>query len=275
MIKYALYKIRKKLSTKAIFNTRDVTIGKNVRFGNNVIFNCKKVVIGDGTVFHSDITINSDVFVIGDYGTVYSYCFFPGPGKLYIGHNFWLGYSSIVDCQGGTEIHNNIGIGPQSQLWSHMKFGDVMAGCRFHSTKKMIIEDDAWLVGHCLVSPVHIGKYSLAMLGSLITKDMKSNHVYAGAPARDVTDKIGKQFDATSTEYRKDYLVAKIEEFSKKYNVDEPWKKIDITDHITEKNAQSSKIIFDVKNRLYTKKYTKLENKLMRFLLPAAKFIPA
>lgn len=275
MIKSTLYKIRKKLSTKAIFNTRDVTIGKHVFFGNNVIFNCKKVVIGDGTVFHSNITINSDIFSIGDYGTIYSYCFFPGPGKLHIGHNFWLGYSSLIDCQGGTEIGNNVGIGPQSQIWSHMKFGDVMAGCRFHHTKKMIIENDAWLVGHCLVSPVHIGKYSLALLGSLITKDMKSNHIYAGAPAQDVTDKIGNQFNITSTEYRKEYLVVKIEEFSKKYGLYDPWKKIDITDLITEKEAKSSKIVFDVKHRTYTKTYTKLENKLMKFLLPDAKFIPA
>ena len=36
---------------------------------------------------------------------------------------------------GGMNIGNNCGIGAHSQLWSHIKYGDMLEGCRFLSEK--------------------------------------------------------------------------------------------------------------------------------------------
>ena len=160
---------------KPMFSTDDITIGKNVHFGNNVVFDCKKVKIGDGCIFLDNTKVNSTEFSIGDYGTIYQNCFFPGPGKLTIGHNFWLGNNSIVDSQGNTTIGNNVGIGAHSQLWGHMRYGDIMYGCQYHSVKQLSIGNDVWLVGHNLVSPVTIEDRSMALLGSLITQNMLSD----------------------------------------------------------------------------------------------------
>jgi acetyltransferase-like isoleucine patch superfamily enzyme len=148
----------KRILYRPKFSTNDIKIGCETRFGRNVRFNCKRVRIGNGVIFHDnirvdaeefdvgdgvifqdDIRIETTVFRIGDYGTIYFGCFFPGPGKLEIGHNFWLGNNSIIDSQGGTVIGNNVGIGADSQLWTHMKYGDIVAGCRFDSVAPLTI----------------------------------------------------------------------------------------------------------------------------------------
>jgi len=267
--------VKERLIYRPYFTTKDVKIGKNVSFGKNVIFNCKRVRIGDGVIFQDNITINSDVYEIGDYGTIYNHCFFPGPGSLVIGHNFWLGTSSIIDSQGETEIGSNVGIGAHSQLWGHMIFGDVMYGSRFHSIKKLTIEDDVWLVGHCLVSPVRIGKRSVVLLGSLITKDIEADRVYAGVPARDITDKVGPPFKITPVQERVHYLEQRLQEFLRAYGLNGMEHKVKI---VTKKEDMSSMdkdiTILNAADRTYTKIGTELEFKLIRFLLPDAKFVP-
>jgi len=269
-------KIKKRIfAYSPYFATRDVQIGRNVSFGKNVVFNCKRVRIGDGVVFQDNIIVNADIFEIGDYGTIYRYCFFSGPGELKIGHNFWLGVSSIVDSKGGTTIGNNVGIGPHSQLWGHMIYGDVMAGCRFHNVKPLEIKNDVWIVGHCLVSPVKIGDRSMAMLGSLVTSDMKADHTYAGVPAKDITEKIGPQFKVTSIDERVTYLENRLEEFAERYKTG----RIEGFAKIVTNSDQMDKVgenitVFNVVDRTYVKRRTTLENNLIHFLLPDAKFIP-
>lgn len=276
MILTSLFQIIKyRVMNKPYFATDDVIIGRNVKFGRNVVFNCKKVRIGDGVIFQNNICINADVFEIGDYGIIYSDCFFSGPGKLSIGHNFWLGNACVMDGHGGIFVGNNVGIGAQSQIWTHMTFGDIMHGCAFDTIKSISIEDDAWLVGHCLVSPVNIGARSLALLGSVITKDMKPDRTYAGVPAKDVTKKVGQQFKATSLATKEAYLQARIVEFAAQYGIK------DMTEHvkIVRDGSQMTNVcdtvtVFNVADRTYLKRQTDIECLLIRFLLPRAKFIP-
>ncbi len=267
--------LKRYITNRPQFLGKDVSIGKGVSFGKKVIFNCKHVKIGDGVVFQDNIIINSEIFEIGDYGTIYHNCFFPGPGELRIGHNFWLGTGSIIDSFGGTNIGNNVGIGANSQLWTHMVYGDMMLGCRFDSVKPLVIEDDAWLVGHCLVSPVRIGSRSLAMLGSVITKDMLMDHTYAGIPAVDVTEKFGSQFRVTTVSERRDYLKAVLRDFSIQCKIRDIYKFVRIVSEKQDMVVGARDItFFNVSDRSYTKRNTRLERRLMRFLLPKAKFIP-
>ena len=269
-------KIRRHIVPKPYFAYPDVKIGKNVSFGRNIVFNCKRVRIGDGTTLQNDIIFNCDGFEIGDYGTIYRNCFFPGPGELRIGHNFWLGRSSIIDSQGGTTIGNNVGIGAHSQLWTHIAFGDVMYGSRFHGTQPLMIGDDSWLVGHCLVSPVNIGSKSIAMLGSVITKDMKENHSYAGVPAEDITDKIGPQFEITSIKERRAYMLERLKEFARRHNIKNLDKYVELVDSSDKIHVVSDDVtVFNIADRTYTKRGSRMENELMRFLLSDAKFLPS
>jgi len=250
----------------------DVVIGRNVHIGRNVTFRSRHVRIGDGTVIHDDVLVESERFEIGDYGTIYRKCFFPGPGELRIGHNFWLGDGSIVDAKGGTTIGDNVGIGGGSQLWTHMVYGDVMAGCRFHSARSLDIGNDVWLVGHCLVSPVTIGDRSLAMLGSLVTKDMAPDRCYGGTPAVDITDKVGPQFERTTVEQRRRYLEARLEAFCGEHGGRHNFAIAGAED---DRDATTDgKTVFDVASRTYRKTGSDLEYRCIRWLLPEAKFLP-
>lgn len=258
------------------FASNDVVVGQGVRFGRNVVFHSQRVRIGDGVVIGDNVRVDASTFEIGDFGTIYDGCFFPGPGELRIGHNFWLGSGSIVDAKGGTTIGNNVGVGAQSQLWTHMVFGDVLYGCRFHAAKPLVVEDDAWLVGHCLVSPVRIGARSLAMLGSVVTRDMLADRCYAGVPAADITEKVGPQFAVRDVAERASMLAQRLDAFARERDASVR-RRLRIATAPEEAVAgdDADGITFNVATRTYTKRGTPLEREVIRYLLPDAKFVPA
>jgi acetyltransferase-like isoleucine patch superfamily enzyme len=269
-------RIIRSLEAGPTFVSDDVRVGKQVTFGNNVVFNCEKVRIGDGAVFGDSVVVNAATFEVGDFATIYSYCFFPGAGSLSIGHNFWLGTGAIVDCQGGTRIGNNVGIGAHSQLWTHMVFGDVLAGCRFHSTKKLTIHDDVWFVGHCLVSPITAGPRSMALLGSVVVRDMEADRTYGGSPASDVTERFGPQFKPTSADERRTILQSRVEAFAGQSGEGDVFSRVRIaTEPGDLRDASQSVTVFNVSDRTYSKNGSDLERRLIRFMLPGAKFVPA
>lgn len=258
-----------------VFASSDVVCGRNVRFGRNVVFRASRVRIGDGTIIEDNVTVDSSVFEIGDYGTVYGNCFFPGPGELRIGHNFWLGTGSIVDCKGGTSIGNNVGIGAHSQLWTHMAFGDVLAGCRFDSARSLDVGDDVWFVGHCLVSPIRAGTRSLAMLGSVVTRDMEADRCYAGVPAVDITDKVGPQFRITAPAERASQLDNYLREYAAASGDAAILQRVAVSTAPGDMlGFPAGVLVFNVADRTYTKHGAEWENGLIRSLLPRAKFVP-
>lgn len=247
----------------------DVVVGAGSTFGKDIVIKSDRVRIGDGCRIGNGVRIDSTVFELGDYATIYPDCFFPGPGALTIGHNFWLGTGAIIDAQGGTTIGDNVGVGAGSQLWTHIKFGDVMFGARFHSEGPLIIGNDVWLVGHCLVSPVTIEDRAMAMLGSVIVKDIAADRTYAGSPAKDMTDVFGPQFHETTAESRHAFLTARMSEFRARGEDHEAYCRA-----IGHDFADTGPV-FEPTTRRYRKLGTPMEREFMRFLLPDAKFTPA
>lgn len=260
-------------------NAKEVKIGKNVFIGPNTIIKgvngpAEYVEIGDNTFIDDHIFIMAPVFQIGDYGKIYKGCRISGYKPCTIGHNFWCDQNTILNCTDELIIGNNVGIGAYSQLWTHIKHGDILEGCRFNSTKSMIIEDDVWFVGHCIVSPIVAKKKSMAMVGSVITKDMEENHIYGGSPARDLTEKLGNQFGIISINQKLELMEQKLNHFKEEhpeYNVDEylqiviefPYQKIEGISY------------FNVTDRTYIKTGSDIEIVFMSFLLPLFKFVPA
>lgn len=151
-----------------------------------------KIYIGDQAYIGADVQIICDDFHIGDYSKIHHHTNVHGYNPCKIGHNAWIGQYSIIDCTGGVEIGNNCGIGAHSQLWSHIKYGDTLEGCRFLSERSLTVGHDVWFVGHCVVSPITAEDKSMAMVGSVVTKDMKFNQIYAGTPAVSISQKNWK-----------------------------------------------------------------------------------
>jgi len=230
----------------------------------------KRIKIGDNCFIGANVQIICDDFEIGDYSKIQHSTNIHGYKPCSIGHNAWIGQYTIIDSIGGTTIGNNCGIEAHSQLWSHIKLGDTLEGCRFLMDKSLEIGNDVWFVGHCIVSPIKAKDKSMAMVGSVITKDMEENHIYAGSPAKSISDKIGFQFIElsldTKLEKLHNYLI------QAKVNPDTiRIVKSDIEIDFEDKNVS----FFNISNRLYTKRQSDEEIKFMKFLLPEkAKFVP-
>lgn len=227
----------------------------------------QRVVIGDHCYIGEGVQIRCPEFILGDYSKIHHQTVIHGYRPCHIGHNAWVGQFCIIDSIGGMTIGDNCGVGAHSQLWSHIKFGDTLEGCRFLSEKAMQIGRDVWFVGHCIVSPIVAADRSMAMVGSVVTKDMVFNTIYAGSPASEISSKIGPQFIDVSLAEKMDRMRA----YAKECGVDD---KVSIV-------ADSSEIIenggtcFVVSERTYIKRRTDAEVAFMKFLLPArAKFTP-
>jgi acetyltransferase-like isoleucine patch superfamily enzyme len=230
----------------------------------------KRVVLGDFCYIGRETRILVPEFRLGDYSKLHAFSFLHGEQPLQIGRNGWIGGNVVLDSMGGLDIDDNVGIGAHSQLWTHVQFGDVVEGCRFHSRRRMHVERDAWFVGHCIVSPVAVGERSMALVGSVITRDMLPNHVYGGVPARDMTEKVGTQFEAIPVSEKAARLQRLIDEFCER--------RPQFRDRLAVIESAKQKIAgvtcFNVENRTYNKTLAEAEVEFLKEHVPLIKFVP-
>lgn len=231
----------------------------------------KRVVLGDFCFIGRETRILCPEFTIGDYTKLHAHGFGHGLRPLRIGRNCWFGGNVVLDSMGGLDIDDNVGVGAQSQLWTHIQFGDVVEGSRFNSSRPMHVGRDAWFVGHCIVSPVVVGERSMAMVGSVVTKDMLPNHVYAGVPARDVTDKLGPQFEERTVEQK----AARLQELIDRFVDKNPCYKGQLAVARSEAELRDDVCCFNVSNRTYNKRHAPAEVAFLKAHVPLVKFTPA
>lgn len=253
----------------------EIYIGKNTIIEPSAVIRgingkAPRIVIGDNCYIGTNVQIICDDFSLGDYSKIQHDTNIHGYLPCHIGHNAWIGQFSIIDSIGGTTIGNNCGIGAHSQIWSHIKYGDTLEGCRFLSEKPMQIGNDVWFVGHCIVSPIIAADKSMAMVGSVVTKDMNYNEIYAGSPAKSISDKIGFQFKEVSVSEKFQKMRAYLQQWNPNA------RSIEIVSDVSEIDFSKSDIsFFNVSDRTYTKRNSEEEIAFMKFLLPAkAKFTP-
>ncbi|HUQ02467.1 MAG TPA: hypothetical protein VM261_08230 [Kofleriaceae bacterium] len=228
----------------------------------------RRIVLGDHCYIGEGVQIRCPEFQLGDHGKIHHHTNVHGYLPCTIGHNAWIGQYTIIDSIGGTTIGDNCGIGAHSQLWSHIKYGDTLEGCRFLGEKPLHIGKDVWFVGHCIVSPIVAGDRSMAMVGSVLTRDMEPNHVYGGSPAVDLTAKVGPQFAEVALADK----VARLHALLAESGVDASTIRIAAT---AAEVTDDTRTWFVVDARTYTKRGTAAELAFMKFLLPArGKFTP-
>lgn len=225
-------------------------------------------IVGDNSYIGDDVQIICDDFSIGDYCKIHHHTNIHGK-YVHIGHNAWIGQYNIIDGLGEVIIGDNCGVGANGALYSHMKYGDTLEGCNFDSIGKLLIGKDVWLCGsHITVYPVVIADKAMCLAGSVITKDMKENHIYAGVPAKDITDKFGTQFKIVSLNDKMDRMNQLYNEFGAPSN-------IRIVEDVGQVVVDDGNSYFAVKTRHYNKTLNENEVAFMRFLLPSkAKFTP-
>jgi acetyltransferase-like isoleucine patch superfamily enzyme len=243
-----------------------LTVGRNVVLGPR----CEALKIGYGCFIGNDVYIDVDCLEIGDYTTIHHGSVIHGL-KTTIGHNCWFGHYSIVDSLGGdTRIGNNVGVGAHSQLWSHMKFGDTLNGCRWNSSARLYLDDDVWLVGHSIVGPIHAKARSMLMTGGVAVKDMDENSIYAGSPAQNVTGRFGPQFvEVPYAEKRLNFLALRAEFCAAQGIAESAFELVD------EFSARTDVTQFNLHTRSYRPIRSDSEYRFIRFMLyDKAKWLP-
>lgn len=256
-------------------DAEEIVIGQGVLVEQGALITGKdgraaRVVLGDHCFVGRGTRILVPEFCLGDYSKLHAHCFAHGMKPLRIGRNCWIGGGTVLDSMGGLTIDDNVGIGSQSQIWTHIRFGDIVEGCRFFREKPVWIGKDAWFVGHCVVSPVAVGERSMALAGSVVTRDMLENHVYGGVPAVDLTDKIGGQFEARSVGEKAARLRELVDAFTARHP-EHAGKLLVVT---SSDEIRSDVCCFDVSRRAYTKTRSEAEVAFLKAHVPLVKFTP-
>lgn len=172
-----------------IVGAGEVTLGKRVSVGTGarIIFSGRgSVTIGDYCQFGDGvkIVVSGGEVHIGEWTTLHDNCLLLSTAGAQIGAHCWFGQNCVIDGSGGIRIGTGVRVGMYSQLWSHVAAGERLEGCTLFAEREIVIEDDVWLVGTCIVaSGVTLGRRLVALIGSNITKSFPADMVIAGVPA--------------------------------------------------------------------------------------------
>ena len=263
----------------------NVVLGKYNIIGANVVIEgfkntSGKVVIGDCNIINEGTRIlaGAEGISIGDWNVFHNNMLLMGDNKMDIGHNCWFGQNTILDSSGGLTIGNGVRVGMYSQIWTHVASGELIEGCTLFGTRETIINDDVWLVGSCVVSSgVTLGRKSIYLIGSNVTKSTEEDKVYAGNPAK-IMEKLNFYKPISIDEkylmmlkWSKDFVV-----INDGYVVSEMDDSFEIVDNKSdykirvEKNSEFSYsdlvTVYDLSRKVYNKTLSELERKFYKYI---------
>lgn len=264
-----------------------VSVGRGASIGANVramFVTPGQIVLGDYVNIGDDtkFVVEAGEVTVDDWSTLHSGTTVLSKRGVTIGQHCWFGQNCVIDGTGGMTIHDGVRVGMYSQLWSHVAAGEQIEGCTLFAEVPTVIESDVWLVGTCFVaSGVTIGRRTVALSGSNITKSCDAGAVLAGAPAR-VREGINF-YKAIAPDEKMKMLAGWLEEYCAVHAL--PVTSLDVTDELITLDAGADgRIVFqrdgdiDGKQRderttrcslatkHYTKTFTPLERKVLKYL---------
>lgn len=159
-----------------------VLIGKQVRFlGNISVRNLNKISIGD----HTRILSGRRNLVGADIRTSFE----TGQnGEIIIGRNVGIS-NSVFISQSKIQIGDFVYIGGGTRIYDN-DFHSIDKKTRLLDplnipTSPVEICEGAFIGGHCIIlKGVRIGKNSVVGAGSVVTKSIPDNEIWAGVPAK-------------------------------------------------------------------------------------------
>lgn len=123
--------------------------------------------------------------------TLYSPCHLTiiGNGKIVLGKHVGLNGTTIV-AKSKISIGDNTMIGPNTIIVDHDGHPAWPPSERWikgGSEAEVVIENDVWIGMNCIIlKGVRVGSGSVIAAGSVVIKDVESNSLYAGNPARKI-----------------------------------------------------------------------------------------
>ncbi|OBQ55583.1 acyltransferase [Tamlana sp. s12] len=161
----SLVLIKGKLQNPRLEVGKNSRIQWNVKFkGSNPISFGNNVSIRDGAIF---IPLN---------------------GYIKFGNNCSVGAYNVIDGSGGLEVGNNVRIGPHVCIYSaNHKFESKVQpiykqGLKF---EQVVIKDNVWIGANVtILAGITIESGSVIAAGSLVNKDIETDSIVAGVPAK-------------------------------------------------------------------------------------------
>ena len=109
------------------------------------------------------------------------------PSLLKIKNNVSINRGSVIHAGGGVSIGDDVLIGPGVIIYSQnheFETGGLVRD-QGYSLKPVFIDSNVWIAANAIILPgVSIGSGSVVAAGSVVTKDVESNTLVAGNPAR-------------------------------------------------------------------------------------------
>lgn len=248
------------IAADVVIDCPDVTIGQGVTIERGTRISAKKLVIGDFAYIGDHVTLRAPEVRVGDYSRVNAYTYGGGRKPLFLGRNLYIGRGVYLDSNGGLTLQDNVAFGASSQVWTHCQHGDRVQGLnpRWHTERTLVIEKDAWCIGRVVVSNAErIGARALVLNESNVLCDIPEDTTWAGAPAKDVTHRLGPQFMTLTEDEKCQHLEDDIDHFEALY-----------PQYIGQLDTA-----FDAVTRTYRKRKTAAEVSFLKWT--TAKFVPA
>ena len=169
---------------------KDTKIGKDVKIHPTAEINVvERLYIGDRTIINAHAKIEGNEVIIGREAWIHEYSWIGG-GGCFEKHGFlWvkdflhLGRFAHINTADAVIIGNEVGIGHQSNIWTHG--GYLPVDCGFpYQLGGVTIGNRTWLP-HSWVNPgVKIGSNVVVAANSLINKNLPDGCLAAGYPVK-------------------------------------------------------------------------------------------
>ena len=106
--------------------------------------------------------------------------------NISVGENFYSNHNLTILDAGGVKFGNNVFIGPNCGFYtSGHPINAIDRNKGLEYAKSIEVGNDVWIGGNVVVLPgVKIGNNVVIGAGSVVTKDVKSNCVVVGNPAK-------------------------------------------------------------------------------------------
>lgn len=134
------------------------------------------------------ILLKTMVKSIGDNVYVGKYVVIKNHSNISIGSNVSIHDFTYIDGAGGLDIGNNVSIAHNcSILTTNHQWNDNTKPIKYNKEehKKVIINNDVWLgCGVRILAGVEINKRSVVAAGAVVNKNVVSNTVIGGVPAK-------------------------------------------------------------------------------------------
>ncbi len=155
-------------------------IGKSV-----YIYPGVKIFSPERVELENDVTLFNNVLIYGG-----------AKGYVKIGNNSHVAPFSVINGEGGVKIGNKVGIGSGVKIYSISFNGDDTSRDIIDTPvklKEVIIEDNVMIGANSVLIPgVKIGHGSIIGAGAVVIRDIPSNSIAVGVPAKVIKERAAK-----------------------------------------------------------------------------------